>query len=118
MGGVLREVLRRPEVATDPRFATMAARRDNRRELTALIEDFFATMTSLEAVAVLDAAGIANGRLNQPMDVWNHEQFAARDKWREVGTPDRTGARAAAAVHLHRPGGGDGRRAVAGPAHR
>jgi crotonobetainyl-CoA:carnitine CoA-transferase CaiB-like acyl-CoA transferase len=44
-------------------------------------------MTSLEVVAVLDAAGIANGRLNQSMDVWNHEQFAARDKWREVNTP-------------------------------
>ena len=36
---------------------------------------------------MLDAAGIANGRLNQSIDVWNHEQFAARDKWREVNTP-------------------------------
>ena len=81
------KVLRRPEVETDPRFATMNDRRENRHALTNLIEDCFATMTSLEVVAVLDAAGIANGRLNQSMDVWNHEQFAARDKWREVNTP-------------------------------
>ena len=80
------KVLRRPEVATDPRFASMAARRDHRAELTALIEDYFATMNSVEVVAVLDAAGIANGRLNESMDVWNHEQFAARDKWREINT--------------------------------
>ena len=94
------------------------ARRENRAALTALIEDFFATMTSLEVVAVLDAAGIANGRLNESKDVWNHAQLAARDKWREVNTPDGTGARAAAAVHVHRSGGGDGRCPVTGPAHR
>ena len=82
------QVLRRPEVETDPRFASMSARRDNRHALTNLIEDFFATMTSAEVVALLDAAGIANGRLNQSIDVWNHEQFTARDKWREVGTAE------------------------------
>ena len=82
------QVLRRPEVTDDPRFASMAARRDNRHALTNLIEDFFATMTSVEVVAVLDAAGIANGRLNQSIDVWNHEQFVARDKWREVNTAE------------------------------
>jgi formyl-CoA transferase len=36
--------------------------------------------------ALLDAAGIANGRLNEPIDVWNHVQFSARDRWREVAT--------------------------------
>ena len=82
------KVLRREEVETDPRFASMAARRDNRRALTTLIEDCFATMSTAEVVAVLDAAGIANGRLNQSIDVWNHEQLAARDKWREVGTAE------------------------------
>ena len=79
-------VLHRPEVETDPRFASMAARRDHRPALTALIEERFSTMTSVEVVAVLDAAGIANGRLNESMDVWHHVQFAARDKWREVNT--------------------------------
>jgi len=80
------QVLRRPEVRTDARFATMAVRRVNRPALTALIEDFFSDMNSAEVAALLDVAGIANGRLNEPIDVWNHVQFRARDRWREVGT--------------------------------
>ena len=35
---------------------------------------------------MLDKAGIANGRLNEPIDLWNHVQFEARDKWRTVQT--------------------------------
>jgi itaconate CoA-transferase len=82
------KVLRRPDVASDPRFDTMVKRCEHRRALTTLIEDCFATKTSAEVVVVLDAAGIANGRLNRSIDVWNHEQLAARDKWREVNTAE------------------------------
>ena len=80
-------VLEQPELATDPRFSSNSARRDHRPELTALIEACFADMTSIEVVKKLDAAGIANGRLNEPGDVWEHVQFSARDRWREIDTP-------------------------------
>jgi itaconate CoA-transferase len=80
------KVLGQPGVQTDPRFATQALRGQNRAELTALIEAFFSDMTSIEVAALLDQAGIANGRLNEPIDVWNHVQFSARDKWRTVNT--------------------------------
>ena len=80
------KVLRKPEMRTDPRFSSMRARCDHREALTALIEDLFTTMTSLDVVALLDAAGIANGRLNESIEVWDHEQFAARGKWRDVNT--------------------------------
>jgi crotonobetainyl-CoA:carnitine CoA-transferase CaiB-like acyl-CoA transferase len=80
-------VLDRPELAADPRFCDNNARRDHRNELTDLIEAQFAAMTAIEVVLKLDAAGIANGRLNQTQDVWDHEQFSARDRWREVATP-------------------------------
>jgi crotonobetainyl-CoA:carnitine CoA-transferase CaiB-like acyl-CoA transferase len=80
------KVLERPDVQIDPRFATQHARRENRTALTALIEDYFGTMTSLEVVRKLDDNGIANGRLNEPKDVWDHVQFAARDKWRDINT--------------------------------
>lgn len=82
-----RDVLRRPELADDPRFAANKSRVANRPELTALIEAQFTTMSSQDVIAALDRAGIANGRLNEPMDVWNHPQLAARDRWREVNTP-------------------------------
>lgn len=80
------KVLESDEIRLDPRFATQPDRRVNREALTAVIEDRFKDMTSEAVAALLDRAGIANGRLNQPIDVWNHVQFAARDKWREVGT--------------------------------
>ena len=79
-------VLKQPDVATDPLFGTQHARRENRDALTALIEDFFSTMTSAEVAVLLEQHGIANGRLNDPLAAWNHEQFAARDKWREIMT--------------------------------
>ena len=44
-------------------------------------------MTSIEVVKKLDAAGIANGRLNEVGEVWNHVQLRERDRWREINTP-------------------------------
>lgn len=79
-------VLGKPDLATDPRFNNNNARRANFETLTALIEDFFSTLTSAEVATLLDKHGIANGRLNDPLATWNHEQFTARDKWREVMT--------------------------------
>jgi crotonobetainyl-CoA:carnitine CoA-transferase CaiB-like acyl-CoA transferase len=79
-------VLRQPEVATGTMFGTPHARRENRDALTTLIEEFFSTMTSAEVGALLEQHGIANGRLNDPLATWNHEQFSSRDKWREVMT--------------------------------
>ena len=80
------KVLGSSAIQADPRFATMAQRRVNREALTATIEAFFSDKTSAEVVSLLDAAGIANGRLNEPIDLWNHVQFEARDKWRTVQT--------------------------------
>jgi itaconate CoA-transferase len=79
-------VLRNADVATNEKFATQHARRENRDELTALIEESFSTSTAAEVADLLDKHGIANGRLNDPLATWNHEQFSARDKWREVMT--------------------------------
>ncbi|MEJ0016786.1 MAG: CaiB/BaiF CoA-transferase family protein [Acetobacteraceae bacterium] len=80
-------VMERPDLASDPRFCDNNARREHRHELTRLIEAYFADLTSLEVVRKLDAAGIANGRLNEPGDVWDHVQFKERDRWRQVNTP-------------------------------
>jgi itaconate CoA-transferase len=81
------KVLGRPALATDPRFANVAARVTHRTELTALIEEVLAPMTASEAADLLERAGIANGRLNEPKAVWEHPQLSARDRWREVPTP-------------------------------
>ena len=79
-------VMGQPDLIADPRYATNTARGRHKPALTALIETRFADMTSVEVTALLDRAGIANGRLNGPAEVWEHPQFAARDRWREVLT--------------------------------
>ena len=80
-------VLARPELAKDPRYDNNSKRTAARAEVVALIEGIFAGMTAAGVVAKLDAAGIANARINTPEEVWAHPQLKARDRWREVQTP-------------------------------
>jgi len=82
-----REVLQRPEVATDGRFDTNTRRSDHREELKALIEEIFRPLTAAQVIGRLDAAGIGNASVNQIADVWKHPQLAARRRWVEVGSP-------------------------------
>jgi len=80
-------VLARSDLITDERFATNPDRVKHDDELTAIIEGVLASMTPDEVVARLDAAGIASARLRTPAEFAAHPQLAARDRWREAGTP-------------------------------
>jgi crotonobetainyl-CoA:carnitine CoA-transferase CaiB-like acyl-CoA transferase len=82
------KVLERPALAADARFDTNAKRHERRAEVTALIEERFSNLSATEAVARLDAAGIANARVNTLEEVWEHPQFKARGRWREMGSPE------------------------------
>lgn len=81
------KVLGQPQLAKDPRYDNNTKRTAARTEVVALIENTFAPWSSAEVVAKLDAADIANARLNTPEEVWNHPQLTARQRWREVDTP-------------------------------
>ncbi len=81
------QVLGRPELAEDPDFATNAARTANRARTDAVVGRALAGLTGREALAALEAAGIACARLNTVADVAVHPQLAARDRWREVESP-------------------------------
>ena len=78
------EVLERPELATDPRFDANAKRVANREALETAIHEVFATLTAEQIVGRLDAAQIANGRMNSVFQLGEHPQLRARDRWREV----------------------------------
>jgi itaconate CoA-transferase len=82
-----REVLRQPELADDPRFATNTDRVANDDQLTRVIEMALAKMSADEVIAVLDSAGIATARLRTPAEFAGHPQLSARDRWRTVDTP-------------------------------
>jgi itaconate CoA-transferase len=81
------EILRQPDLAADPRFATNTDRVTNDDELTHVIETALATMSADEVTAVLDSAGIATARLRTPAEFAAHPQLSARDRWRDVDTP-------------------------------
>jgi itaconate CoA-transferase len=81
------EVLERPDLASDPRYASNALRTAARDELQPLIVSRFAGLSAEQLIARLDAAQIANARVNDMHDVWQHPQLAARQRWTEVATP-------------------------------
>ena len=80
-------VLDRPDLASDPRYASNALRTAARDELQPLIVSHFARLSAEQLAARLDAAQIANARMNDMHDVWQHPQLAARRRWTEVATP-------------------------------
>ncbi|MCW5255557.1 CaiB/BaiF CoA transferase family protein [Verminephrobacter aporrectodeae] len=80
-------VLRQPALATDPRFASNAQRSAQRTELRAVILQAFAALTTDELLQRLDAAQIANARVNDMAGLWAHPQLAARGRWQDVHTP-------------------------------
>jgi len=81
------DVLKRPELATDERFATNPQRVRHREALAAEIADVASGLTSAELVARLDAAQIAYARMNSMPDFIAHPQLSARKRWRDVATP-------------------------------
>jgi itaconate CoA-transferase len=82
-----REILGRPELISDPRFATNTDRVRSDEQLTLIIETVLRQLTVAEVEQRLDRAGIANARLRTPAEFAAHPQLAARDRWRQVDTP-------------------------------
>jgi len=80
------KVLARPELAGDPRFASVSKRAAARAVLQPIIVAAFSRLSAQELVQRLDAAQIANARVNDMGEVWNHPQLRARARWREVDT--------------------------------
>lgn len=84
------KVLQQPELADDERFASNTRRVANREILRALIVEQFAGLSAPAVIDRLEEARIANARVNEMKDVWEHQQLKARQRWREVGSPAGT----------------------------
>jgi itaconate CoA-transferase len=85
--GFAEKVLQRPELAKDPRFSGSDGRMQEKPFLAPIIEGALRALTTEEASARLDRAGIASGRVNELAAVWDHPQLKARKRWAEVETP-------------------------------
>lgn len=80
-------VLKKSRLREDARFATGPARRQNRDAMHAEIDAVFSTLSSDQVIGRLQAADIANARLNDMAQFWAHPQLEARGRWRRIGSP-------------------------------
>ena len=80
-------VLQSPAIFADARFQGNARRHAQRDVLRELINDIFQGLTAEQLIARLDAAKIANARVNDMAGLWAHPQLKARERWRQVDTP-------------------------------
>ncbi len=81
-----REIIERPDLADDARFAGNSDRVANRVVLDEAIQSWCARRDLEEVQKIADAAGIGNARYNLPSEVLEHPQLSARDRWRTVQT--------------------------------
>ena len=80
-------VLENPALKNDARFSSSPARQENRGAMHAEVDKVFSKLKAREIVERLEAAEIANARLNEMGEFWRHPQLAARGRWAKVGSP-------------------------------
>lgn len=81
------EAMGRPALAEDPRYAGHAARGEHQAELDALIGAWTATLDADALLALMDASGVAAGRVYRAPDMLDDPQFAARESIVELPHP-------------------------------
>ncbi len=74
-------------LTNDPRFDTNSRRVANRDALQELVQSVFARLTTAEAVALLERAGIAFSTMRGISELVRHPQLTERGRLREVGLP-------------------------------
>ena len=83
----LAEAMGKPELASDPRYATHAARGANQGELDGLIGGWTKGWRLDALLAHLEENGVPCGRIFRAPDMLEHEQFKAREAIVETDHP-------------------------------
>jgi len=81
------DLLGRPELAEDPRFARNEDRGKQRAELDGIIGAWCAGRDLADIQRLADKAGIGNARLNGVRELAEHPQLALRGRWQEADSP-------------------------------
>lgn len=79
--------LGRPDLADDPRFASAKSRRAHREELDAIVGGWTSTRTDREAMAALQAAGVAAAPSMSSEDLYKDPHLSARQAMIQVDHP-------------------------------
>ncbi|MBX3651678.1 MAG: formyl-CoA transferase [Burkholderiales bacterium] len=78
-----------PDLATDPKFATIGERRKNQGEMWALITKFASQHTKREFMAILNPLDVPCGPIMSTEDLANDEHVRGRDMYVELDHPQR-----------------------------
>jgi itaconate CoA-transferase len=81
------QVLLRPELSKDERYAGNSKRVVAREAVRSIIVEAFASLSAEQVIERLEKAQIANAHMNDMHAVWQHPQLMARGRWTEVGSP-------------------------------
>jgi crotonobetainyl-CoA:carnitine CoA-transferase CaiB-like acyl-CoA transferase len=90
----LLDVLHRPELGDDPRFAQNAGRMANREALIEELEQSFAARTSADWLDALEAGGVPAGPILDVVEMHADPQVQARDMVVELDHPNAGATRA------------------------
>lgn len=77
--GRLCEAMERPDLATDPRFATHGLRGENMAELDDMIAAWTSSQLADDLLATMEKHGVPAGRIYTAADMLTDPHFAARD---------------------------------------
>ena len=78
-----------PDLATDPRFATIGERRKNQKLMWTLINKFAEKYTKRELMAILNPLDVPCGPIMSTEDLATDEHVRGRDMWVELDHPQR-----------------------------
>jgi formyl-CoA transferase len=78
-----------PDLATDPKFATIAERRKNQQTMWALINKFASGYTKRELMAILNDLDVPCGPIMGTADLADDEHVRGRQMWVELDHPQR-----------------------------
>lgn len=84
----LTEVMGRPELAKDPRFATGIERANNADTCEAYVTDWFASVDFDTAATALSQAGVPAAPVYTVEDIFNDEQYQHRQMLLDLEDPD------------------------------
>jgi len=82
------QVLDRPDLINDERFATNELRVRNRVDLESVIEAKLAELGTSQVTKRLAAAGIPTAAVNDLDDLVHHPQHEARARWTQASSPE------------------------------
>ena len=80
----LTTVMQKPEIGTDPRLTENAGRVEHQAEVEDAIEAWTLSLNSEDALSKLDSAAVAAGPILNVKDMFENEQYQARELFQKV----------------------------------